>query len=81
MLVGFAAESQALIDNARQKMQTKKLDLMVANDISSSDAGFGVDTNRVTLLFPDGRLQPQDLMSKEQVADLILEQVVKLLDI
>ena len=79
LLVGFAAESQDLIDNARQKMLAKELDLMVANDISASDAGFGVDTNRVTLLFSDGRLQPQDLMSKEQVADLILEQVVTLL--
>lgn len=79
VLVGFAAESQALIENAAQKLQSKKLDLIVANDISASDAGFGVDTNRVTLLFSDGRVEPQELMSKRQVAELILEQVVELL--
>lgn len=79
VLVGFAAESQALIENAAQKMQSKKLDLIVANDISASDAGFGVDTNRVTLLFSDGRIEPQELMSKRQVAELILERVVELL--
>lgn len=79
VLVGFAAESQALIENATQKMQSKKLDLIVANDISASDAGFGVDTNRVTLLFSDGRVEPQELMSKSEVAELILERVLELL--
>jgi phosphopantothenoylcysteine decarboxylase/phosphopantothenate--cysteine ligase len=79
VLVGFAAESRALIDNARQKLQTKNLDLIVANDISARDAGFTVDTNRVTLLFPDGRVQAQPLLSKAEVAVLVLEQVVKLL--
>jgi phosphopantothenoylcysteine decarboxylase/phosphopantothenate--cysteine ligase len=80
VLVGFAAESQALIENARQKMQAKNLDLIVANDIGASDAGFAVDTNRVTLLFGDGRMQALELMSKTEVAELILERVVELLD-
>jgi phosphopantothenoylcysteine decarboxylase/phosphopantothenate--cysteine ligase len=80
VLVGFAAESQALIENARQKMQAKHLDLIVANDIGASDAGFAVDTNRVTLLFGDGRMQALELMSKTEVAEIILECVVELLD-
>lgn len=80
VLVGFAAESQALIENARQKMQAKHLNLIVANDIGASDAGFAVDTNRVTLLFGDGRMQALELMSKTEVAELILERVVELLD-
>ncbi len=73
--VGFAAESQDLLDNARSKLEAKKLDLIVANDISASDAGFAVDTNRVTLLFPDGRVEELPLMSKEEVAQAVLAQV------
>ena len=67
VLVGFAAESQALIENASQKMKTKKLDLIAANDITAKDAGFGVDHNRVTLLFSNGRIEPHELMSKTEV--------------
>ncbi len=62
----------------RKKLKAKHLDLLVANDISASDAGFGVDTSRVTLLYPDGRIEPQELMSKNEVAELILEKVVGL---
>lgn len=80
VLVGFAAESQALLENARRKMQAKNLDLIVANDISAVDAGFGVDTNRVTLLFADGGIEPLDLMSKTEVAELILERVTEFLE-
>jgi phosphopantothenoylcysteine decarboxylase/phosphopantothenate--cysteine ligase len=80
VLVGFAAESQALLENARRKMQAKTLDLIAANDISAVDAGFGVDTNRVTLLFADGRIEPLELMSKTEVAELILERVTEFLE-
>ncbi len=80
VLVGFAAESQALLENARRKMQAKNLDLIAANDISAVDAGFGVDTNRVTLLFADGRIEPLELMSKTEVAELILERVTEFLE-
>ena len=73
--VGFAAETQNLIENAHEKLQAKKLDLVVANDICASDAGFGVDTNRITLLFPDGREETLPLMSKEQAAAEIMERV------
>ncbi|MBN2547691.1 MAG: bifunctional phosphopantothenoylcysteine decarboxylase/phosphopantothenate--cysteine ligase CoaBC [Anaerolineales bacterium] len=75
-MVGFAAESQQLLENARQKLQAKRLDLIIANDISASDAGFEVDTNRVTLLYADGRAEALGLMSKEQVAEQILDRLV-----
>lgn len=76
MLVGFAAESQDLNQNARKKLHAKNLDLIVANDISAADAGFGVDTNRVTLLFRDGKTQPLPLVSKSEVAEEIIRQVI-----
>lgn len=78
-VVGFAAESQQLLDNARQKMERKKLDMIVANDISASDAGFAVDTNRVTLLHADGRQEPLALMSKAEVAEAVMERLVRML--
>jgi phosphopantothenoylcysteine decarboxylase/phosphopantothenate--cysteine ligase len=77
--VGFAAESQDLLDNARLKLAAKKLDLIVANDIGAADAGFGVDTNRVVLLSPDREPEHLPLMSKAQVADAVLERVVELI--
>jgi phosphopantothenoylcysteine decarboxylase/phosphopantothenate--cysteine ligase len=79
LTVGFAAESQDLLSNARQKLERKKLDLIVANDIRLADAGFGVDTNRVSLLYPDGRVEALPLMSKVQVAETVLDQVVEML--
>jgi phosphopantothenoylcysteine decarboxylase / phosphopantothenate---cysteine ligase len=79
-VIGFAAESRDLLDNARAKLKSKKLDMIVANDISAADAGFGVDTNRVTFLFDDGTTEPQALMSKEAVADSIIARLVTLLE-
>lgn len=75
LTVGFAAESSDLIENARTKLLSKRLDLIVANDISAPDAGFGVDTNRVTLLFADGRVESLPLMSKAEVAEEVLRHV------
>jgi phosphopantothenoylcysteine decarboxylase/phosphopantothenate--cysteine ligase len=80
VVIGFAAESQNLIQNAAEKLQSKKLDLIVANDISSTDAGFAVDTNRVTLLFADGTSESLPLMSKTEVADKIIEHTSRLLE-
>jgi len=80
-VVGFAAETQSLLENARAKLNAKKLDLIVANDVSAPDAGFAVDTNRVTLLHPDGRVQPLALASKNEVADAILQIVVEWLQV
>ena len=80
IVVGFAAESSDLFVNAHEKLKTKKLDLIVANDISAEDAGFEVDTNQVVLIDKSGRQNELPLMSKEEVAQIILERVVDLLD-
>jgi phosphopantothenoylcysteine decarboxylase/phosphopantothenate--cysteine ligase len=77
--VGFAAESRDLLQNAADKLESKGLDLIAANDISAGDAGFAVETNRVTLLFPDGRREPLPLMSKSEAAEVIIERVASLL--
>ena len=79
VVVGFAAESENLIENAREKIFRKRLSLIVANDISAKDAGFSVDTNRVTLIGSGGGVEPLPLMSKEQVAEVVLERVAGLL--
>ncbi|MGB9896315.1 bifunctional phosphopantothenoylcysteine decarboxylase/phosphopantothenate--cysteine ligase CoaBC [Thermanaerothrix sp.] len=78
-VIGFAAESDDLLIHAQEKLQRKRLDMIVANDISATDAGFEVDTNRVTLLFADGRIQALPLMSKEAVAEAIIQQLVAML--
>ncbi len=75
-LVGFAAETDALAENAAKKLHEKKLDMIVANDISQPDAGFNVDTNRAMLLFKDGSSCRCELMSKEQLAGTILDHIV-----
>jgi len=77
-MIGFAAESEDLLTNAQKKLSAKQLDLIAANDISAADAGFGVDTNRITLLFPDGTQEPLPLMDKQEVADAILQKVAAL---
>jgi phosphopantothenoylcysteine decarboxylase/phosphopantothenate--cysteine ligase len=75
-LVGFAAETSRLEEYAVQKLAEKNLDMIVANDVSMSDAGFNVDTNRALLLFRDGSRQECPLMSKDELANRILDQVV-----
>jgi phosphopantothenoylcysteine decarboxylase/phosphopantothenate--cysteine ligase len=79
-VVGFAAESRDLLQNAAVKLQSKNLDFIAANDISAGDAGFAVETNRVTLLFADGHKEPLPLMSKIEVAETIVERIAKLLE-
>ena len=80
VVVGFAAESQELLQNAANKLQSKQLDLIAANDISAGDAGFSVETNRITLLFADGRRESLSLMSKMEAAEIIVERVAALLE-
>jgi phosphopantothenoylcysteine decarboxylase/phosphopantothenate--cysteine ligase len=80
VVVGFAAESRDLLENAAHKLKSKGLDFIAANDISASGAGFAVDTNRVTLLFADGRREALPLMNKTEVAEVILGWVSKLLE-
>ncbi len=75
-MVGFAAESEDLLENARSKMRSKHLDMIVANDISAADSGFAVDDNRVTLLDSMGGVEELPLQSKAEVAATILQRVV-----
>lgn len=78
VVVGFAAETEHLLENAAAKMQAKRLDLMVANDVSSPDSGFEVDTNRVILLTSDGGQEALPLMSKADVAEHIIARVAEM---
>jgi phosphopantothenoylcysteine decarboxylase/phosphopantothenate--cysteine ligase len=79
VVIGCAAETQDLLVNARKKLQTKQLDLIVANDVTATDAGFAVDTNRVTLLAPG--LEPETLpnMPKSEVAEVIVARLIGML--
>ena len=77
--VGFAAESEDVIENAKQKLEKKKLDLMVANDITAKESGFDVDTNKVTIIDREGKVESLPLLAKREVADKILDRVVGLL--
>ena len=79
LVVGFAAESENLVENASVKLQAKGLDLLVANDITASDAGFAVDTNRVVVLDMDGGAHKIDLTSKAAIGAYIIERVGGLL--
>lgn len=80
VVVGFAAESRNLLENAAVKLTSKKLDFIAANDISATDAGFSVDTNRVTLLYTGGRAESLPLMGKDEVAEAIIDRVISLLE-
>jgi phosphopantothenoylcysteine decarboxylase / phosphopantothenate---cysteine ligase len=75
MLVGFAAETEKLQEHATQKLVSKNLDMIVANDVSAAGAGFDVDTNIVRFLYRDGRVEHLDLMSKAEVADQLLDRI------
>jgi len=77
--VGFAAESSNLEENARQKLREKKLDLIVANDITVTGSGFGADSNQVTIIDREGRIDSLPLLPKQEVADKVLDKVAKLL--
>lgn len=78
--VGFAAESRDLLANASEKLKSKGLDFIAANDISANDAGFAVETNRITLLFATGTPETLPLMSKHDAAEKIIEHVARLLE-
>jgi len=79
ILVGFAAETEDLVSNARKKLKEKNLDLIVANDVTQTGAGYGSETNRVKLLYPSGEVKDLPLMSKEEVSQVILDEVLRLL--
>jgi len=75
ILVGFAAETQNLVHHASEKVKKKNLDMVVANDVSRSDAGFATDTNLVKIIDRQGEIEELPLMSKEEVANRILDRV------
>jgi phosphopantothenoylcysteine decarboxylase/phosphopantothenate--cysteine ligase len=79
VLVGFAAETRDLIANARKKLKEKHLDLVVANDVSRSDSGFAVETNRVAIIDSQGKVDRLPLKSKDEVANIILDRIVRIL--
>jgi phosphopantothenoylcysteine decarboxylase/phosphopantothenate--cysteine ligase len=76
VLVGFAAETDDLLDNARRKLDAKHLDLIVANDVGAPGAGFEHDTNRVTILGCDGTEARLPLVSKAEVARAVIDAAV-----
>jgi len=80
VVVGFAAETEDLLKNAREKMHRKKVDLLVANDVSAPDSGFGVETNRVVLLAPGKTEEALPLLPKFEVAERVLSKVAALLE-
>lgn len=79
VMIGFAAESQDLLSNARRKLHAKGLDLIIANDITVTDAGFAVDTNRVTILDAGGGEATLPLLSKSEVSEAVLERIIGIL--
>ena len=78
LVVGFAAETERVAENARKKLNAKNADLIVANDVTAEGAGFDHDTNIVTLFARDGRDIPLPKMSKKEVAQRILDEAVRL---
>jgi phosphopantothenoylcysteine decarboxylase/phosphopantothenate--cysteine ligase len=78
--VGFAAETHDLVANAQSKLVAKQLDLLVANDVSRADSGFGTDTNKVLIFRADGTVEDLPVMPKTGVAAAIWDRIVSLLD-
>ena len=79
LVIGFAAETDNLLENASSKLKKKDLDLIVANDVSRKDSSFGSDKNQVTLIWKDGRTEELPLMEKSEVSDIIIQESVILL--
>ena len=78
VLVGFAAETQNLLENARDKVVKKNLDMIVANDVTAAGAGFNADTNIVKFLFANGEVRSLEQMPKVDVANCILDEALKI---
>ncbi|MCZ6515706.1 MAG: bifunctional phosphopantothenoylcysteine decarboxylase/phosphopantothenate--cysteine ligase CoaBC [Acidobacteria bacterium] len=78
IVVGFAAETDHLLENAKAKLKEKKLDLVAVNDVTEPGSGFDADTNRVTLIARDGTLRELGMLSKLDVAHRVLDEVVRL---
>lgn len=79
--IGFAAETNDLLKNAEKKLIKKRVDFICVNDVSAPDSGFSVDTNRITILHKNGKQEDLPLMTKREVADMILDRADACLDI
>ena len=79
VIVGFALETGNAVDEGKEKLAAKDLDMIVVNDAADPDAGFAIDTNRVTIVHRDGRAEVLGVMLKTEVADVILDRVEALL--
>ncbi|MBM4325505.1 MAG: bifunctional 4'-phosphopantothenoylcysteine decarboxylase/phosphopantothenoylcysteine synthetase, partial [Deltaproteobacteria bacterium] len=79
ILIGFAAETEDLVSNAKKKLKEKNLDLIVVNDVTKPGAGFASETNQVKFLYPSGEVKDLPMMSKEEVSQVILDEVAGLL--
>jgi len=79
IVIGFAAETENLLENAKTKLEEKDLDLIAANDVSKSDRGIGSDKNQITLLWKDGKARDLPLMDKTDLADELILEAAKLL--
>ncbi len=77
LLVGFAAETDRVIENAREKLDRKNLDVVVANDVTAEGAGFGSDTNRITILDREGGEETLPLLAKDEAAEALIGRVVR----
>ena len=75
VVVGFAAETERVREHAAAKLAAKKVDLMVANDVSADDSGFEVDTNRVLVLDAAGGVEALPLLTKDALADWLVERI------
>ena len=78
-VVGFAAETENMIENARKKLAEKGLDLIAVNDVSRQDAGIGADHNQVLLIWPDGRKKDLGLLPKSEIATALIKEIADLL--
>ena len=76
--MGFAAETTDLLENAREKLRRKNLDMIVVNDVGRRDSGFGSDINKVTIIMSDGTSTDLPAMHKDDVAAAILDHVARL---
>jgi len=79
ILVGFAAETENILENASEKLKKKRLDLIIANDVGKSGIGFGSDNNEVTIVETSGRAKHVPIMAKEEIANIILDSVKKIM--
>ena len=78
-MCGFSMETQNMVENSRKKLEKKRVDMIAANNLKVAGAGFGVDTNVVTILTADG-IQELPLMGKEDAAGQVLDRAMALLD-